>query len=253
MGSDIYSPYLINEAHEIAKELISNIAKDSLISKHEKDAIYLDEILSSRYEYEYGIMCAYCYLVNDLKIDKNQAKKYLKICLKGLVKDSYKVLTPAEKALLENIIEIVENFSSCEAYCVEWAQILGLIEWHNGKWHLTDLGKKIISIPPYNFNKAILMLEAMSFGGAPCCIGIDFISSLYDFLLKRNILKISEISDKLKCSSALALLWLKKLSKMGVIHYSIKEDTIIFTQKRLNILKEILNYETSPLYKLIIS
>ena len=62
-NSNFYPLFLINEAHEVARRIISSIIRETLKAKQDREvALRLDDLLSSRYEYEYGLVCAYCYL-----------------------------------------------------------------------------------------------------------------------------------------------------------------------------------------------
>jgi len=245
-------------ADEIIREIRRRIMKE--IFQHKDKTRFpdmfdnlLSPILSPKYTR--GVLSAYYYLTHDLGLDKNNAVNLIVKALEVLTAlKPFESLSPLERALIDYLTEIIEGETRYSFYplsVLDYACELGLIYWDGEKWNITEMGKFMLKLPPYEFVKALLTLETVLSRGSTNCMTYDFIETLKDILSCNNIHRLDFIVKRARVNFALAYSWLNRLASLGVIRLDHRSKVVKANPHTMCLLESIVNRDSNIYFTLI--
>jgi len=248
-NSQSYPLSLIREGKELNKALFYDLISGALSSKVRRDL--LEELLGSKCVYEYGIVCAYCYAVQELGLSKNVARNFVEKAFKRLLGLQVKPSSRAEECIIQSLYEIMEDPTQSEVFNIIHAYELGLVDWDERGWKLTKMGEALLRVTSLNFTKALLITEHLSGGSSRIVMPLSFLEQLYKMLSQRPVVGLHELYERVSYPEGQIALWIYRLSSLGIVQYEVgrRGEVIKRTTNTLNILSEVVNFENSPAYR----
>ena len=246
-------------ADEIIRKVKQRMVKIALQHKDEpRFSRILDDLLSPTYNRR--VLNAYYYLTHELGLEKEQAIDLITKALEVLTElRSLGTTPPVEATIIDYLIEIIEG----EAYygsfyplpVLDYAYELGLIYWDGERWNVTELGRLMLKLPPYEFVKALLTLEITLSKNSPNCMTYDFIKMLKDIFSHSDSHKLHFIVENARKrgihSTFLIHAWLSRLESLGVIRLSYRDRTAKANPHTVHLLETIVNRDSNVYFTLI--
>ena len=249
LGLKQYPPPLDVIANEVLREVRKEFVKLALGQQYSEHlATLLDDLLSP--EYRKGIASAYCYLVNEIGLDRDKAVALVIEAIKvtaGLQERRH--LPPVHRTIIDYIVEIIEGeetYSSCPLSLLDYASELGLVYWDGEKWNITELGKFMIKLPPLELVKALLTLEILLPATSLNSMSKEFLQLLKGLFSKSNIHRTEYIVAVSGTHGSLVYSWLLRLSGLGLISTDHREGRIKANQFTIQLLEEVLDTNSNP-------
>ena len=236
-------------ASEVVKEVRRRFVKLAL--KHEDSkrlATVLDDVLSL--EYHRGVVSAYYYLINELGLDKNEAIELIVKAIEviaGLQRMDH--LPPVYRTIIDYVIEIIEGeetYSPYPLFLLDYASELGLVYWDGEKWNITELGRFMLKLPPFELIKALLTLETLLPKTKANCMPREFLQLLRKLFSKSSVYRIEYIVNISKAHRPLVYSWLSRLANLGLLSIDYEEQKVKANQFTLQLLEKVLDASSNP-------
>ena len=236
-------------ANEIVREVRKRFVKLALRHKHSEHlAVVLDDLLSP--EYRKGIVSAYYYLTTELGLSKDEAIKLLVEAIEviaGLQRRDH--LPPVHRTIIDYVMEIIEGeetYSPYPLFLLDYASGLGLVYWDGEKWNITELGKFMLRLPPFELVKALLTLETLLPGTSPNSMPREFLQLLRELFSRSDTHRIEYIVNASKASRPLVYSWLSRLASLGLLSIDYREQRVKANQFTVQLLEKVLDTSSNP-------
>ena len=194
-------------ADEVVRAVRRRIVRMAFKYKYEhRIHMILDELLSPNYSR--GILSAYYYLIHELGLEKEDAINLIINTFSRMAGlERYETLSPVETVIADYLEEIIEGgYSLYPLFILDYACELGLIYWDGEKWNLTELGKLMLKLPPYEFTKALLTLEYILSKGTYNCMTHEFLETLRDLFSRSEAHELHVVARTARISLMLSLI-----------------------------------------------
>jgi len=251
-----YPPLSNFDAESVIKEVRSRIVKRLLMHK---DATHLEEAMDNILSpnYRKGLISAYYYLVHELGLERDEAVNLLIEALEILVRlKEFTDISPVHRPIVETLIDIidgVEIYNQQPLSILEYASELGLVYWDGEKWNVTELGRFLLRLPPYEMVKALLTLEIVIPRPSTNRMTIEFLKLLKEMFSRNDthmtIYIVNSATIRLGIDRSIIYSWLSRLKDMGILFF--KRDRVSTNQFALQLLDKVLDIQSNPYYSLL--
>jgi len=243
-------------AGEVVREIRKRFVKVALSHKDSESlAVVLDNVLSP--DYRRGIVSAYYYLVGELGLDKSKALEMIVKAIEvvvGLRKTSD--LPPVHRTIINYVIEIIESEGTYSPYplsLLDYATELSLVYWDGEKWSITELGKFLLKLPPFEFIKALLTIEILLPKTSFNCMSSEFLQLLRKLFSRSDEHRIEYIVSISKTPRPLVYSWLSRLANLGLLSIDYREQKVKANQHTFQFLEKVLDISSNLYFSLLYS